>query len=198
MYYWNDQTRQTSWELPDVEKMGAQVPDEVADNGKEQYIPSTPQVAQWRLSGEIYKDYHPEPSAAEPPTPHPAEEASAALVSKHINEKKASLLTKKNPVVVKYKIKNKAGKPPPPPLPRSWPPPMGFLPPFMRKKAPKLVAQKKKKRKSKPSPILGVWHHGHLVQDEKGLEEIVREKEPNGQGAMSAAKIPDSVMAALR
>jgi len=214
MYYYNDQTRQTSWELPNVENMGAQVTD---PENEEQYIPTTPQVAAWKLSGEIYKDYHPQPSAVSPPTPVPAEEASAAsLISKHLNQEKSSLLTKDKGqpeakhdlkqeksslltkdkgIVVKFKIKNKAGKPPPPPLPKSWPPPMGFLPPFMRKKAPKLVAQKKKKKKGKPSPILGVWHHGHLVQDEKGLEEIIREEEHNGHGA---AKLPASVMAAIR
>lgn len=210
VYYWNDQTRQTSWELPKVQSMGAQVPwgvrenteavdqEKKEDDEEEEADSSSPQIAQWRLSAAVAKDYF-KPSGKTPPTPPPAEEAS--LISKHLDMKKSFLKEfsklqeenqDKNPVKVKFKIKPKARMKPPPPMPKSsWPPPMGSLiPPFLRKKAPKLAAAKPKSRKkASKAQIVGVMYKGHLVGDERGLEEIVRDSPSANSGLEKAAKL---------
>jgi len=133
-------------------------------------------LAQWTASGEVAKEYFPNPSETAPA-------AEAALLSQKLEKAKATSLIQKKPIVVKYKIKNKTGRPPPPPIPRAWPPPEGFLPPELRKKLmPNLVAPKPatKKKDKKPAPILGVVYHDHLVTDERGLEEIVKEHPLSG------------------
>merc|ERR1719191_1874350 len=157
--------------------MGQEVPD-TQKTDEPEFIPGSRQMAQWTASGEVAKYYHPESAETAPA-------AEAALVSQKLQQKaKAALLSEKKPVRVKYRIKNKAGRPPPPPIPRAWPPPNGFLPPELRKKLmPNLVAAKpptKSKKGKKPSPILGVVYHHHLVTDERGLEEIVREHPLSG------------------